>query len=400
MQKQPKIPESAAPRPSTSPTLPTLPEAAGKPLSPILRGAASLALAMLLQGCLSDSRGPDASAAYQVALERLERSQGSVSEARPIVRARLAKLSRLRDSAFLLLAANADVCPRTRPSGGFDLESMWERSFSMPLFEGIAHREALGMDGTHFVVSHVSSGSPAERAGLRVGDRLLKVEGSPVPVPASQRAHARAKERAERMVRRGGEDGRLALGVMRQGRALTVEMGQAVVCDYPVRLLRSERVNAFANGRAIFVTDGMLEFLHTDMERQAIIAHELAHNVAGHAVEEPISVRMDGAGVGLAARAPRHRGLAGEAGLLAYSQGVEREADYLGSYFMARAGIDVQEAPNVWRRFADLDPEAIEHASTHPATADRLANLQAAVREIESKRRAGLPSVPTSLEAR
>ncbi len=368
-----------------------------------LSACAALCLGMLLQGCALPLGQPDPGAAHRLALDRLQRSEGGLAEARPLVASRLAKLSRLRDNAFRLLAANADACPRVRPSGGFTLESMWERSFSMPLFEGVAHREALGMDGTGFVVAHVAAGSPAERAGLRVGDRLLEVEGRPAPEPASHGAHARAKARVGRMVRAGGEDGRLALTVERGGRGLPIRMAQVRACDYPVRLLTSHAVNAFADGRSILVTEGMLEFLHADVEHQAILAHELAHNVAGHGPTVPVggpAAVGRPAAVGprpLLARAARRLRApweADESRRLAYAQRYELEADRLGSRFMAKAGMDVAALPRVWGRFAQLDPVAIEHASTHPASAERLLNLRDAVREAAARRRAGTPPAP------
>lgn len=70
-----------------------------------------------------------------------------------------------------------------------------------------------------------------------------------------------------------------------------------------------------------------------------------------------------------------------------FSQGYEREADYLGLYFMARAGFDPTKAPEVWRRMAAEYPAAIKETflSTHPSTPERAATLEATIREINAK---------------
>ncbi len=78
----------------------------------------------------------------------------------------------------------------------------------------------------------------------------------------------------------------------------------------------------------------------------------------------------------------------------AFSVEFEREADYVGLYMMARAGYAIETAPNFWRRMAMRDPKSIEHASSHPSTADRAASLDGAVDEIRRKQSQQLALLP------
>jgi predicted Zn-dependent protease len=78
-----------------------------------------------------------------------------------------------------------------------------------------------------------------------------------------------------------------------------------------------------------------------------------------------------------------------------YSQDFESEADYVGLYVVARAGMPIDNAPRFWRRMgSQVAPGAISHGTTHPPTAQRFVALEAAVAEIKAKQAAGQPLLP------
>lgn len=81
-------------------------------------------------------------------------------------------------------------------------------------------------------------------------------------------------------------------------------------------------------------------------------------------------------------------------GVLAYSVNFEREADYVGSYYTARAGYDLKGTEKFWHRSAMANPNAILLARTHPITATRYVQIQKVREEIEDKKRRGLPLDP------
>ncbi len=66
--------------------------------------------------------------------------------------------------------------------------------------------------------------------------------------------------------------------------------------------------------------------------------------------------------------------------------------------FAARAGYNVENAADIIRRFAVLDPNAIHlSGGTHPSTALRFLAIEKTAEEIRSKQVAGAPVVPNAV---
>ena len=76
----------------------------------------------------------------------------------------------------------------------------------------------------------------------------------------------------------------------------------------------------------------------------------------------------------------------------------EAEADYVGMYYLARAGYSTSGVEDVWRKMAVEAPEAIFIKTDHPVTPQRFLAIEAASREIEDKRAKGEPLVPNQLK--
>ena len=120
-----------------------------------------------------------------------------------------------------------------------------------------------------------------------------------------------------------------------------------------VRYVQDSRINAFADGEAVYMMAGMMRFAENDQELALILGHELAHNVEAH-----ISAKKVNATIGLvfdllaAGAGVNTRGAFSQAGANSYSQDFESEADYVGLYYLARAGIEVDGAAYFWRRMA------------------------------------------------
>ncbi len=85
-----------------------------------------------------------------------------------------------------------------------------------------------------------------------------------------------------------------------------------------------------------------------------------------------------------------------KAGYLIFSQDFELESDYVGTYFAARAGYDVSNAVNMWRRMAAIHSTAIHarYNATHPSTAARFVGIEHAFKEVLKKQRAGVNLIP------
>ena len=246
-------------------------------------------------------------------------------------------------------------------------------------------------------IANVAIGSSAEKAGLRAGDRVVSLFGSPTPTGRG------ARDAVARLVVQHSSTDNVAVEILRKDEnagtnAITVRRSFSFVpekaCPDGVVLLRDDADNAYADGKTIFVTSAMLRFVENDDQLSTVLAHEIAHNAMGHIQirqRNGILGALLGAIVDIGA-ATQGLNTGGEfsksgatAGALAFSQDFEREADYVGAYIHANAGRPIANSPEFWRRMAQENPKSITFAGSHPTTAERFVRLDASVSEIERK---------------
>lgn len=301
---------------------------------------------------------------------------------------------RLDSLAYPLLRAATAFCgDQAMPWPGF--RTLHARAFPEEWRD--AARATYGLGDTLAVFS-VTPGGPADRAGLRRGDRLLRV-GEHVP----GLGQAGTRNLMRWLVERLPDSDTLAVRYERVGRAATASMALDTVCPYETVVVPSMAINAFADGGAVYVTTAMMRFAD-DNELEAIVAHELAHNAEGHIQASMRNAALAGlfgligdVAVLLAGDTLPDESYTGyfmEQGARAFSKDFEREADYVGLYILARAGRDLHGAPDIFRAFALAEPESIDYTGTHPAPAERFLLMEAAIREIRAKQAAGEPLEP------
>lgn len=311
---------------------------------------------------------------------------------RQLVLTELARMQRrLDDLAFPLLRSATPLCSgKSGPSLGLWLRSLGDYQGSW----AAAARTALQLTDTVTVLG-VSAGSPADRAGLQAGDRLITIAGRPAPVG---RGASGAAQKA--LAEMGGRP--VALTVLRNDSTHTVDLAPDVVCNLGTTVIPEGDINAYADGRNVIFPWAMMKFTNDD-ELRVVLSHEIAHNAMGHIEARQRNALVGGIFGALADIALASQGVntGGQyttdfmkAGAMAFSQDFEREADYVGLYIMARAGVPLETGPNLWRHFAHINPRAISYASTHPTTAERFVRLRNTLREIEAKRREGRELMP------
>jgi len=163
-----------------------------------------------------------------------------------------------------------------------------------------------------------------------------------------------------------------------------------VVFDVP-------QINAFAMaGGKVGVFSGLFKIASTDDQLASVIAHEIAHVTAKHVHEKlsqelavntvgtvgVIGLGVSGApGITTAALSQAY-GLSTGVGALAFDRAKEKEADYIGLMYMARAGYDPQAAISVLEALeaeSANDPVQPAILSTHPTHPERIIQLMDAM---------------------
>lgn len=263
---------------------------------------------------------------------------------------------RIENVSFRLMVAAADFCGE-RAGYGFGFSVADRDSFGTEMTT--AAEQAYGLSDAAQILS-VAAGSPAGEAGLAQGDVIAGVDGRRMPSGRD------AAETVTRLLKEAG--GRPVTFDVAGPDPRRVTVAPARICNYPVHVLDNEKVNAYADGGSVKITKGMLWFVEADTELAMVLAHELAHNLMGHAG----TFRS----------------------MFEDKKSREADADYVGLYIMARAGFEIEKAPNFWRRIAAAFPQMIESSSSHPIMPYRFVALRKTTEEIRRMQAEGLPLVP------
>ncbi|WP_299364196.1 M48 family metallopeptidase [Winogradskyella sp.] len=168
---------------------------------------------------------------------------------------------------------------------------------------------------------------------------------------------------------------------------------QGYLDDYKweYKLIESEQVNAWCmpGGKIAFYT-GILPIAQNETGIAAIMGHEVAHALANHGQQRMSSGILQQAGgiavaVATGNESPEKQqmwmqayGIGTSVGFaLPFSRSHETEADKIGTYLMAIAGYNPDEAAELWKRMkANSGGQAPpEFLSTHPSNDSRIANL-------------------------
>ncbi len=254
-----------------------------------------------------------------------------------------------------VLTANADLCPKVRASIGVKTHTL--KSYPKRLRS--AAERVLGADDTARVFQ-IADNSPAAVAGFKRGDVILNDKGEPADL--------------------GGDawDSVLAdniVTIQRGNEKHTLSVEPVTACDYNLKLSSSAAINAYADGRNITVTAAMIDFTQSDDELALVVGHELGHNTMGHIRKIIGNYIVSFGGT-------------------RYTRPFESEADYVGLYYLVRAGYSPDTVEAFWQRLATVSPKGINRAKTHPTFPDRYLRIRASRDEIQAKQKTGVPLVP------
>lgn len=266
------------------------------------------------------------------------------------VRLYVRRHARLLAVSYAIRTAGTDLCgDAVGPILGI---AAWRSNplFGRPFFEAL--ERIYGVWAGSIAVVAVQPGSPADRAGIRVGDQILQVAGGAIhsDIDLFDRAAA-------------FEDGAIPIALLRDEQEIRVAVEPLLACRPEAfieigDLMLTDR----ARGDHFYVTSGFIRFAKTDDELALVVAHELAHRISGMRVVP----------------GPQ----------------VEVRADRLGLYLAARAGYDISVAPEFWDRVALEQPwslsDDVEHygwtrVPPHGYMPSRAAAIRKIVAEIQRK---------------
>lgn len=311
-----------------------------------------------------------------------------------VLKARARENVRVEDIAFRIMVANADLCADRAPRAGLN----WRIADAYDAKVRPAAVEAFQL-GDGLTVTDVRAGGPAEAAGLRAGDVMVSIAGR--PAPTGKKAAAEADKLWREAI---GKEGKPVSVVLRRaGQEQTVLVTPVTACAYGVEVQDTQILNAFADGGGIYVTRPMLKLATTDEELALVIAHEVAHNGQHHLqaqAHNALILGLPGLLIDVAAAANgvntqgRFTKMGADIGRAHAAPQFEAEADYVGLYYMARAGYRTEGAEEFWRKMAAEAPSSIFIKSDHPPTPERFLAISAASKEVEAKRAAGEALVP------
>lgn len=282
----------------------------------------------------------------------------------------------------LLRTRATALCPEHGPYFGLHTMNKPDNDF------GAAFERVFGIE-KRLTTLFVDEGGPAARAGLQPRDVILRVNGT--AAPDTQAANA--------AVAKIGPEDPVVVDLERDSKPMTMTIQPVRACKYPARVVFGQVINAFADGKSIAVTRGMMSFARTDVELATVLGHEMAHNTMKHMEAKTQNMQL-GLIADVAAAVLSRGRVSGtnfaQVGAQVYSQEFEAEADYVGLYLLAVAGFSIEDAPNFWRRMASVNPSSIQgsHSASHPSTPYRMLALEETVQEIKDKLAQGVPLKP------
>jgi len=207
-------------------------------------------------------------------------------------------------------------------------------------------------------------------------------------------------ELGRKIARRVERDFQLVADDAVQQRVRVIGERLVAVCDrrelvYHFAAVQDEQVNAFSlPGGYVFIHDGLIKKAATDDELASVIAHEVAHITARHAVkryEGQLGLQIAQL-ASLAARqgeAARGLNVGMRAAQLAYARQEELEADRLGVKYLNAAGFDPKATLAFLEKLQELHrgkshylPRGVvrpHYALTHPYVPERILAVKEAL---------------------
>ena len=295
---------------------------------------------------------------------------------------------RIDKVALPILRENRDLCGSNITYNlGFSFESLFEKNVNWK----DAYVSSLNLNNGMTVVN-VTDGSMAQKAGIKQGDILVSI--NEINVGNTEKDVKSFRKRLQNILYKLD---RAEIVVKRDGLSRNIRYSPERICDYNSTYDSSDFLNAYADGKNIVISKGMMRFIEDDNELALIISHELAHNAMRHIDAKRtnavpgLMIDLLGAYVGV-----NTYGMYSDMTSQMFSQEFENEADYVGMYYLYRANYDIDNVAYFWRRMSAENAGSIDRNrnSTHPSSPERFLKIEKTIEEIYQKEKNGDPIIP------
>ncbi len=249
--------------------------------------------------------------------------------------------NRVLTIAYRLKTANADLCSDRVADVGVKLH----RAKDYGQGSQASAIASFGLIGETPSILALAKDGPAARAGVKINDQVVS-------------------------------NGPTMMRIKRGGQVYDYPITPSLACNVDVYVVPGKRLNASADDRTVNITTGLIAFAGNDDAVATALAHEMAHSILKH------QARLDLEGRGRKS-----------------VRAAEAEADYWGTYMLARAGYDLDKAIDFWARYEQKTNKGILADGTHPGKKERLAAIAAHIAEVREKRKIRQPLIPKRLSS-
>jgi len=220
---------------------------------------------VLLSGCL------DAPTGNLPTISKDEIAKESERQKRISYAKYMDQMSLVKNMGYKINYANKDICKNVDYVSGITYAN--DNAIGIKIAKFFPSNLNLG---PKISIINIVENSPADKAGLLVGDKILKL--GDYELPEGKKAIKKISKYFSKLDTKEIQK----IKIDRNGEIKTFEFAKDKICNYPIILTQDNIVNAFADGKQIIITQGIVDYTKDDNELALVIAHELAHNDRGH----------------------------------------------------------------------------------------------------------------------
>lgn len=229
--------------------------------------------------------------------------------------------------------------------------------------------------------------SPAQRAGLKEGDRILEVNGKKTP-----RGQGAAFFAAKKMKRILEIDQSNTLLIQRGDETFELTIRPEDGVYYPVLIVASDTLDLHVDGDVIWLGLGMMERIEKGDDLNYLLAYALAKNVMRHPKQRGRNAVLGqlldmAAMVGGVNTGGVFTSMSGNA----YAHAFEVEADLIALYLLAAAEFEIDTYPDFWD---NVLRQRSRKGVLSVKEEERIEKMRQVVASIHSKLEAGEPIFP------